>query len=125
MAFQNQTKISFLIPDMNAAIGAASVANTIFVEGGTNEFRLLELLSKYSIFEKLFARVSWVPELNRTGCDGHKSQIILLFRPLNIGHCICTCRHLHQDLLSLHVEYGHVVLVTSINCGNIALARTD
>jgi len=76
---------------VDTAIGTTRVANTILIKGSAVEFGLSVLLSKCTIFEKFLARISWVPELNRSSCHRAEFQIIWFLGPLNIENGIGTC----------------------------------
>jgi len=76
---------------MNATIGSSRIANAILIEDSAGKFSLLELRSKRTILEKLFACVSWVPELQGSAGYSNKLQIIWLFRPLYVVDGIRTC----------------------------------
>ena len=84
VCFDNKLKFLFLIPKMDTTIGSTGIANTIFIKGCRVKLSLLELCTKGTVSEQLFARVSWVPELKRSRRDCNKFEIIWLQGPLNL-----------------------------------------
>ena len=82
-------------------------------------------MSECTIFEEFLACIGWVPELNRSGCDGHEFEIVGLLGPLDVEDCISTSRERQKHLLSLDVVDVHVVIVALVDSCNISLAWTD
>ena len=111
VCFQDKTELASLIPAVDGSVGTTTIAETIFVKTGAVEFGLRVLLSKCSIFEKLFGSVGWVPELKRSSSNSHKSQVIWLLGPLDIANGICSSRNTDNGFLLVDVENAHVVIV--------------
>jgi hypothetical protein len=110
---------------MNASIGSPTEAETLFVKGSAQKFGLGVLLAEGAIFEQLLCGICWVPELERSGCDGRESQVVWLFGPLDIFDWIGSRRNLHNLLSSVDVINCHHVIVALIDASNISLARTE
>jgi hypothetical protein len=63
MGFKDKAELTPLIPAMDIAICTTAKAKTFIIESCAIEFSLWILLTKGSIFKKLFSSISWVPKL--------------------------------------------------------------
>ena len=125
VSFQNKTKILLLIPNMNSSIGASWVANTIFINHSAWKLGLLEFSSKCSILKKLFACISWIPKLDRSGWDCYESKIIWFSWPLDIENSIVTSWKSKEHFFSLDIINVHVMIIALVDSCDISLTWRD
>ena len=90
MGFEDESEILLLIPNVDATVGTSGIANAILIKGSSIEFSLSVFLSKSTVFEKLFACIGGVPELNRSCCFSNEFKIIGFLGPLDVENGIGT-----------------------------------
>jgi len=110
---------------MNSSVGASWVAYTIFINHSTWKLGLLEFSSKSSVLKKLFACISWIPKLDRSGWDCYKSKIIWFSWPLDIENSIVTSWKSKEHFFSLNIINVHIMIIALVNSCDISLAWRD
>lgn len=125
MSFEDEAKLTSLIPAMDATVGASTIAEAIFIKCRACELSLREPLAKRAMLEELLGCISWMPKLQSPSCYRSKSQVIWLFGPLHLQACISTRRYLNNHFLPVYVVNAHHVIVAAVDAGNVSLAGAE
>lgn len=122
---QGEADLTALIPTVDETVLASTEAEAFLIERAAIEPSLLVLLPKRAALKQFLGGVRWMPKLQPSRRDRGKSQVVRFFRPLHIVYLLEAGGHLQNDLLLLNIEYGHDVLLTIIDAGNVAMARAE